>query len=159
MLIYDWIEPARTGLFVRTATPGHGRVAALFPVPDRDWEPIDTVAWFVDRPGVWWTASAHGTVLGLPSVHLASGWSTAPLALHSTPDLWHRAGGRGACILDWTRPGDVLDDLCGCASVACDSEALATRLAATLKRALKPRLRITIAAPPARAPAPGSSRP
>lgn len=145
MLVYRWIEPGPDGRF-QTTEPGHGHVAATFPVIDRAGQQVDTVAWLPARPGAWWTAAGIETVLGLPAIHAAE-WSGAPLRLLLTPDAWHQAKGQGAVILDWTRSGEIFDALCGVSRVVADTDALGKRLVAALKEATRPRFRVAVAKP------------
>ena len=64
---------------------------------------IDLIAWTPAKPDCWYWRTGFAGALGEAEIERA--WLTEkPLLLHATPQDWVRAGGEGACILNWRCP-------------------------------------------------------
>jgi hypothetical protein len=108
-----------------------GPRAVVLNVPDASGEPCDLVAWLPSRPEAWWRRSGHAAILGARNVERADFFAT-PIVVHSTPERWLFACGRGVCVLDWA--ADLRFWLGGSAALVADSPILARRLDAALGR-------------------------
>lgn len=142
-LIWDWIEPSPDGRFVASDEPGYGKLAALFPVFDREGWPLDVIAWLPERPGSWWTQFGEADVLGLQAIAEAE-WTQSPVHLYAAPAGWHQSGCYGACVLNWKF--DPLPVFGQCREIVCDSYPLRRRLADRFAAASRPRVTISVAA-------------
>lgn len=70
-------------------------------------EILDLVAWFPDRPDIWWTHLYTGLPLGVDQLDHAE-IAGEPIILHPTPLSWLVAEGEGICILDWVMSAPAL---------------------------------------------------
>ncbi len=77
------------------------RDAIAIPVRDRANLISGLVAYFPDRPGVWFLKEGTEPILGIRQIAGATIGAGA-LPLYPTPASWVEAEGAGACILDWT---------------------------------------------------------
>ena len=109
-----------------------GQWAAICPVRNSNLKLVDCVAWHVEMSGRWWLR--HGDecpLLGARQLAVARYFGEV-IQLHSTPEDWLLALGRGVAILKWDV--DYRDLFDGVARVECDSPALQERLRDALRR-------------------------
>lgn len=109
-----------------------GDEAMIVPVQDRHGELVDIVAWFLDKPEIWWLRLGDETpFLGTRNLAMAAYYGD-PITLHPNPESWLLAGRKGVCILKWSWR---LDDLFeGVGVVECSSTPLQRKLIASLRR-------------------------
>ena len=96
------ISPYQDGTF---AFKEDGNPALIIGVhgPSMD-DPVDLIAWFSGRPGIWWSRFDAAPILGCHSVEHAIHFDT-PLIIRETPESWVRSGCDGAVVLDWQAAG------------------------------------------------------
>jgi hypothetical protein len=103
--------PLYTTAFITVSDDGRFRLngdreATIVPVRDRRDRLVDLVAYFRERPGEWFLREGdESPVLGAREIEGANNLGQ-PIELHPTPQAWLRAGGHGACVLDWDVPLD-----------------------------------------------------
>jgi len=79
-----------------------GRGMFVQPVLDSLDELVDVVAWHPDAPGRWFMRHEAAPIMGADIVEEAAFFGDI-LVVHPTPLEWLKAGGGGACVLDWDR--------------------------------------------------------
>lgn len=114
-----------------------GAPRLLLGVRDRAGEVIDIAALSSTDPDAWALLTGDGWLLGWDRVEDAAlaDPETAPVVkMHARPIDWLRAGGEGACLLDYG-PGALgeLRALGPAVELACDNEPAAAALAAMLQ--------------------------
>ena len=108
-----------------------GDPAIIVAVYDRDNELCDLIAWFPPDDSCWWLYYGDATpILGPRNLAIAAYFGTK-ISLHSTPERWALAGGRGAAILSWD--ADCRDLFEGVGGIEFDCPELETRFRRMLR--------------------------
>jgi len=96
------IVTSADGTYRRSPT---GRLATYQHVRNAERELVDFVAWYVEKPTIWWMLYGDDCpLLGARQLAIACYFGDA-IELHPTPQSWLLALGRGVVILRW----DYLD--------------------------------------------------
>lgn len=131
------IRPSSDGSWEPDET---GFEALLLPVRGIDGTVIDTAAWEIGHPQVWWLRRNIATFVGEHELILASR-EKRPVRLVATPKEYLAHWGRAICILNWR--SDVRSILAGAeAGILCESRAVAARA----QGAMNSRVRIIMTA-------------
>ena len=117
-----------------------GEPAIILAVTDSLDRWCDILAWFCDDPSKWWCLRDNETpVVGAGNLGVAAFYG-GPIVLHSTPEQWLLAGGRGACVIRWDMPLTEIFE--GVSRVDCDNPELRQCLLRALRR-WEPRVAVT----------------
>lgn len=111
----------------------YGIDAVLMPVME-EGTVIDLIAWRTLAPDAWLWRNGDGWALGIDQITQPSPWDGfREITLHATPLDWLRAGGDGACILDWSAVSHIRR-LALFDTIRCDHPTVQKRLSGILSQ-------------------------
>lgn len=117
----------RAKQFFEPTNEPFGIDAVLMPVME-EGAVIDLIAWRTLAHDAWLWRNGDGWALGIDEITSPSPWDGfREITLHATPLDWLRAGGAGACILDWSAVSHI-QKLALFDTVLCDHPTVQKRL-------------------------------